>query len=173
MIEIRDYCVPKDARNGYREKNDEDDDDDCRDDDDDYDGYDDDGQDRLYESISKGVGLRWQESTDDADTEDDVQLRHQQPPVHRIVAPAVGGGSRVKRKKSARRNIKYVVKPVRRAPSSASARRPSVTAKSKSPWISTSTCTKSAEEEVFPGLGLSKTSHCNFEKLTLKVFFFF
>lgn len=119
VVEIRDYCVPKDVRvptaaETYDEDN-----------------YNDGSRrgdrvldDRLYESISKGRG-RWQESTDDADTEDDA---------HRTSVR-----NRVKRKKSARRNIKYVVKPVRRAPSAAT-RKPSVTAKSKAAWITTSTC---------------------------------
>lgn len=162
VVEIRDYCVPKDARL-QRSTNVDDDDDElynrgrgyARDD---YDyGYDDDEQDRLYESISKGCRRRWQESTDDADTEDDdlhhsvhlnhrrdssnnqqlqyLPLNHQQQQQQRNSAAA---RNRVKRKKSARRNIKYVVKPVRRAPSAAT-RKPSVTAKSKSAWIATST----------------------------------
>lgn len=117
VIEIRDYCVPKDARLQ-------------RPGDDRYDDDDDDEQDRLYESISKGVSRRWQESTDDADTEDD--LHHQLRRVSKVASR-----NRVKRKKSARRNIKYVVKPVRRAPSAAT-RKPSVAAKSKSTWIATS-----------------------------------
>jgi len=120
VIEIRDYCVPKDARL-QRPGDDRYDDDD-----------DDDEQDRLYESISKGVSRRWQESTDDADTEDD--LHHQ---LRRV--STVASRNRVKRKKSARRNIKYVVKPIRRAPSAAT-RKPSVAAKSKSAWIASSTC---------------------------------
>lgn len=112
VVEVRDYCVPKDARLQHQ-----------RCDDDNYtDDYDE--QDRLYESISKGRG-RWQESTDDADTEDDAHLQHR---------TCVAARNRVKRKKSARRNIKYVVKPVRRAPSAAT-RKPSVTAKSKPSWI--------------------------------------
>lgn len=110
----------------------------------------DDEQDRLYESISKGSLGRWQESTDDADTEDDdqeqlQQLYHRRHQQHHHChhhchhhhqaqdqnrTPAARNTDRVKRKKSARRNIKYVVKPVRRAPSAAT-RRPSVTAKSK------------------------------------------
>lgn len=120
IVEIRDYCVPKDARLQPR-------------DDDSYDD-DEDEQDRLYESISKGVGLRWQESTDDADTEDDLYYHQNHHHHHRKAAEATSTRNRVKRKKSARRNIKYVVKPVRRAPSVAT-RKPSVTAKSKSAWI--------------------------------------
>lgn len=141
VIEIRDYCVPKDARLQRRDPTD-----DYRGDTDDYDDGDDE-QDRLYESISKGTRGRWQESTDDADTEDDEQeqlqqlyhrrhqqhhhYQHQNLDHHRIPVAAARNTNRVKRKKSARRNIKYVVKPVRRAPSAAT-RRPSVTAKSKS-----------------------------------------
>lgn len=136
VVEIRDYCVPKDARlqhrsrcNGY----------DNNDDDGDYNYDDDDEQDRLYESISKG-SRRWQDSTDDADTEDDVQHRHQYQYQHQHQhrsSESSAVRNRVKRKKSARRNIKYVVKPVRRAPSAAS-RKPSVAAKSKSSWITSS-----------------------------------
>ncbi|KAE9541306.1 hypothetical protein AGLY_004551 [Aphis glycines] len=133
VVEIRDYCVPKDARLQHRL-------DQCRGDTDSED-YDDE-QDRLYESISKGTGVRgrWQESTDDADTEDDEQeqiqqLYHRRHHYHQHQdqnRTPVRNTDRVKRKKSARRNIKYVVKPVRRAPSAAT-RRPSVTAKSKTP----------------------------------------
>lgn len=127
VIEIRDYCVPKDARLQLTEGCGYNDDDE---DDDDYE------QDRLYESISKGRQQRWQESTDDADSEDDVQVRHRTSglPATATASAAAARNNRVKRKKSARRNIKYVVKPVRRAPSAAS-RRPSVAAKSKSAWI--------------------------------------
>jgi len=118
-----------------------------------YDDDEDDEQDRLYESITKGTRGRWQESTDDADTEDDEQeqlqqlyhrrhqqhnlhqqqhhYQHQNHDQHRTPGAATRNANRVKRKKSARRNIKYVVKPVRRAPSAAT-RRPSVTAKSNS-----------------------------------------
>lgn len=164
VVEVRDYyCVPKDAR---VQRPAADDDTDRDGDDGLYDrdhGYDDDEQDRLYESISKGCGRgRWQESTDDADTEDD-DLRHsahlhhhhhrrgdnnnrhpQQQQQQYLVQQqqqrtSAAVRNRVKRKKSARRNIKYVVKPVRRAPSVAT-RKPSVTAKSRSAWIATSTC---------------------------------
>lgn len=117
IVEIRDYCVPKDAR---LQRSDD---------------YDDDEQDRLYESISKGSSGRWQESTDDADTEDDLHHCHHQ----QQRGSSATAKNRVKRKKSARRNIKYVVKPVRRAPSVAT-RKPSVAAKSKSVWIASSTC---------------------------------
>lgn len=144
VVEVRDYCVPKDARAELRGDGT---------DDYDYDTEDDDEQDRLYESISRGcVRSRWQESTDDADTEDDVhhQRRQHQNQYHgnhhqhhhgRRTTAVAAAGSRVKRKKSARRNIKYVVKPVRRAPSVV-ARKPSVAAKSKSAWIATSTSPK-------------------------------
>jgi len=120
VVEVRDYCVPKDARLQRP---------------DDGDGRpDDDQQDGLYESISKGCGgsrARWQESTDDADTEDDLHhSRAAAAPVQAVAAPK----SRVKRKKSARRNIRYVVKPVRRAPSVV-VRKPSVASKTKSAWI--------------------------------------
>lgn len=119
VVEIRDYCVPKDARLQQRDEDD-----------------DDDEQDRLYESISKGVSRRWQESTDDADTEEELHDQQQQ----RASTAAVVCRNRVKRKKSARRNIKYVVKPVRRAPSAAT-RKPSVPTKTKSARIaSSSTC---------------------------------
>lgn len=130
-----DYCVPKDARQQrglhdvYNSGNDDDDDDE---------------QDRLYESISKarGVGCsRWQESTDDADTEEDDDDPYRRRAAVAVVPPAhvAAKKNRVKRKKSARRNIKYVVKPVRRAPSVVT-RKPSVASKSKSAWI-TSTST--------------------------------
>ncbi|KAL4092021.1 hypothetical protein QTP88_026604 [Uroleucon formosanum] len=141
VVEIRDYCVPKDARLQRRDPAA-----DYRGDTDDYDDEDDE-QDRLYESISKGSRGRWQESTDDADTEDDEQeqlqqlyhrrhqqhhhYQHQNHDQHRTPTAVARNTNRVKRKKSARRNIKYVVKPVRRAPSAAT-RRPSVTARSKS-----------------------------------------
>lgn len=142
VVEIRDYCVPKDVRLEQR----------CGDADD-TDG----SQDRLYESISKARG-RWQESTDDADTEDDDDQNHRnhaqyqrhqlhpdnpQHPQQRICLPssAVVSRNRVKRKKSTRRNIKYVVKPVRRAPSAVT-RKPSVSAKSKSAWITSTSYRK-------------------------------
>ncbi|VVC43167.1 Hypothetical protein CINCED_3A020778 [Cinara cedri] len=139
VVEIRDYCVPKDVRLQHRSRGDGYDDGNG-----DYDYDDDDEQDRLYESISKG-SRRWQESTDDADTEDDVQHRHQYQYQHRA-SESSAARSRVKRKKSARRNIKYVVKPVRRAPSAAS-RKPSVAAKSKSSWITTSDITQKGYEK--------------------------
>lgn len=136
VVEIRDYCVPKDVRLQRRDAAD----DYCGDTDEDGE------QDRLYESISKGSRRRWQESTDDADTEDDDQEQLQQLYHRRHLQQhhyqhlnhyqhqnqdQRRNTNRVKRKKSARRNIKYVVKPVRRAPSTAT-RRPSVTTKSKS-----------------------------------------
>ncbi|XP_060875972.1 disco-interacting protein 2 isoform X1 [Metopolophium dirhodum] len=156
VVEIRDYCVPKDARLQRRDPAD-----DYRGDTDDYDDEDDE-QDRLYESISKGSRGRWQESTDDADTEDDEQeqlqqlyhrrhqqhhhYQHQNHDQHRTPAAAARNTNRVKRKKSARRNIKYVVKPVRRAPSAAT-RRPSVTAKSKSAGTPISDITQKGYEK--------------------------
>lgn len=149
VVEIRDYCVPKDARLQYYSRGD------GYDNDGDYDYEDDDDddeQDRLYESISKG-SRRWQESTDDADTEDDVQHRHQYQHHYQYqhqyrISESSVAKNRVKRKKSARRNIKYVVKPVRRAPSAAS-RKPSVVAKSKSSWITTSTSSSPSFDDVY------------------------
>ncbi|XP_050443151.1 disco-interacting protein 2 isoform X2 [Adelges cooleyi] len=131
VVEIRDYCVPKDARLELQ------DDEDQRQE----------LEERLYESISKGR-CRWQDTTDDADTEDDRTV------IPRVVifagaasnSNAAVARNRVKRKKSARRNIKYVVKPVRRAPSTAS-RKPSVAAKTKSAWISSDITQKGYEKK--------------------------
>ncbi|XP_050522179.1 disco-interacting protein 2 isoform X3 [Daktulosphaira vitifoliae] len=119
VVEVRDYCVPKDARLELRE--------------------DEQLEDRLYESISKGR-CRWQDTTDDADTEDDRAVT---PAI--VVNPAASR-NRVKRKKSARRNIKYVVKPVRRAPSAVS-RRPSIATKTKAAWITSDITQKGYEKK--------------------------